>query len=860
MVGRMAGNLTRAQARRRAQLLTVHSYAVELDLTGGPDRFDSSTLINFDCAEPGASTFCDLYGAEPREMLLNGRPLDATRYDPAEGRLMLPELAARNTLRVVASCAYSRSGQGLHRFTDPTDDQVYLHTQFATADAQRVFACFDQPDLKASFQLTVTAPEHWEVASNNPAASVGAAPRSGAARQWLFTPTPPLPSYLVAVVAGSWHVVGDTYQGSNGQRVPLRLLCRASLAPHLDAAELFDTTTRGLDYFQRAFAVPFPFAKYDQVFVPEHTFGAMENAGCVTLRESHVFRSKVTDAEHETRAVTMLHELAHMWFGDLVTMRWWDDAWLNESFASYAATLALSAATRWRDGWVTFVEQRQARAFHADQLPSTHPVASDIADVSAMEVNFDGITYDKGAAALRQLAAAVGESNFLAGVHTYFTRHAWGNTTLADLLTALREASGVDLDGWADDWLRTCGLNTLRPEFDTDDAGRFTAFAIAQRAPAAHPTLRRHHVAIGLYDRTEHGIVRRDRIETTVAGRRVDIPELRGVRRPDLLLVNDDALTFAKMHLDEASLRTVLTGVDRIVAPMPQTVCLAVAWEMTRDAELPARDYLTLAGHAAPAVASATVRHDLLDHQGHAALYFTDPAWRATGVPATAATLLAMARAQLPGSESQLAFAAAFAGLAGAPDQLELLAALLRGTADSLPGLVVDADLRWRLLYGLAAGGHLAGDADAIDAEARRDATAEGLRRAAGCRAALPDTEAKAAAWALVGRGGLSTAMLTAILTGFTDPRHDKLTAPYLPAYFALLDDVVERWPNELTMRLATRGYPAGATSASVLDATDAWLTGAVAARTPWLRRLVLDRRDDLSRALRAQTRDAAAD
>ena len=469
----MAGNLTRDEARDRARLLTVESYHVDLDLTTGPETFLSDTTIRFGCGEPGVSTFVDLHGAKVHEVTLNGQSLDAASYDPDKGRIPLPRLAASNELRVVADAAYSRTGEGLHRFVDPVDQQVYLYSQFETCDAHRMYTCFDQPDLKARFELSVTAPEGWQVITNT-------APDTSEGGRWHFPATPGISTYITALVAGPYHVVRDEYVpserragGAQGedQRIPLGAYCRASLAEFFDADAIFEVTKQGFDFFRKTFARPYPFDKYDQLFVPEFNAGAMENAGCVTFLEDYVFRSRVTDAAYERRAETILHEMAHMWFGDLVTMRWWDDLWLNESFATYMSVLCEAEATRWKGSWTTFANLWKTWAYRQDQLPSTHPISADIPDIRAVEVNFDGITYAKGASVLKQLVAYVGRDNFISGVRSYFDRHAWGNTSLSDLLDALEETSGRDLTSWSKEWLETAGVNTLRPAYDTAGDG-----------------------------------------------------------------------------------------------------------------------------------------------------------------------------------------------------------------------------------------------------------------------------------------------------------------------------------------------------------------------------------------------------
>ena len=663
----MTNNLTRDEARERRRLLEVDSYRVELDFTGDPETFRSAATVEFRCTSPGASSFIELTAPSTSEIVLNGTPVPATAFDG--DRIVLDGLAAGNELRVTADCAYSRSGEGLHRFTDPADGGTYLYSDLETYDAHRIYACFDQPDLKAAFEFSVLAPEGWRVLSNM-APDVAGEPGPGGARRWHFPPTPVMSSYVTAIVAGPYHEVTTEHDG-----IPLGIYCRQSLAEYLDPEEIFEVTRQGFDFYHAAFGVRYAFGKYDQVFVPEFKAGAMENAGCVTFLEDYVFRSRVTDFAREARASTILHEMAHMWFGDLVTMRWWDDLWLNESFATWASAVAQAEATRWTAAWTTFCHMEKAWAYQQDQLPSTHPIAADIPDIAAVEVNFDGITYAKGASVLKQLVAYVGQDAFLSAVRSYFGAHAHGNATLADLLAALEQASGRDLGPWSKAWLETAGVNTLRPEFSVGGDGRFTSFAVLQEAPASHPVLRPHRIAIGLYDLKDgEGLVRRHRVEADIAGDRTEIPELAGQQRPDLVLLNDDDLSYAKIRLDEQSMHTMVGHIGAFTDSLPAALCWAAAWDMCRDAELPARSYVTQVVEGAGSVADISVLQTLLRQAGAAARRYTDPAWREDGLRSMAAGLRILAEQAAPGSDRQLAFLQAFAGVAVTPGDLALLA------------------------------------------------------------------------------------------------------------------------------------------------------------------------------------------
>jgi aminopeptidase N len=842
----LAGNLTRDEARDRARLLTVESYNVDLDLTTGAETFVSDTTIRFGCAEPGASTFVDLHGAKVREITLNGQSLDPGSYDAEKGRIPLPRLAASNELRVVADAAYSRTGEGLHRFVDPVDSKVYLYTQFETCDAHRMYTCFDQPDLKARFELSVTAPEDWQVITNS-------APDRSEGGRWHFPATPGISTYITALVAGPYHVVRDEYR-QDDQVIPLGAYCRASLAEHFDADAIFEVTKQGFDFFRKTFARPYPFDKYDQLFVPEFNAGAMENAGCVTFLEDYVFRSRVTDAAYERRAETILHEMAHMWFGDLVTMRWWDDLWLNESFATYMSVLCQAEATKWKGSWTTFANLEKAWAYRQDQLPSTHPISADIPDIRAVEVNFDGITYAKGASVLKQLVAYVGRDNFISGVRSYFDRHAWGNTSLSDLLDALEETSGRDLTSWSKEWLETAGVNTLRPAYEVGDDGAFTSFAVLQEAPEEYPTLRSHRVAVGLYDRTPEGIVRRKRVELDVVGARTDVPELVGEARPDLVLVNDDDLTYAKIRLDDHSMRTLIDGIGEITEGLPRALCWSAAWDMCRDAELAARDYVRLVLSGIRGVTDVSVAQTLLRQARTATRQYADPEWRATGFALQADALYRLMTEAEPGSDRQLTYAQAFVAVATSAEHLDYVRGLLDGSV-TLDGLVIDTDLRWALLRRLVVRG-AAGEAE-IAAELKRDPTAAGERHAAGDRAAIPTAEAKAAAWDRIIAGDLPNAVFRATLGGLFDVDDTSLVKPYVDKYFAEVGRVWSEWSSDMSSTFAENAYPFLVTEPSTIERTTAYLDEQNP--PPALRRLLLEGRDGVARAIRAQEKDRSA-
>ncbi|MBA3989609.1 MAG: aminopeptidase N [Propionibacteriales bacterium] len=843
-------NLTRGEAGERARILDVASYDISLDLTTSDTTFGSTTVVTFSCSEPGASSFVDLVGATVREITLNGRSIDPAAY--VDSRIELTDLGSDNELRVAADCTYSRTGEGLHRFVDPVDDRVYLYTQFEVPDARRVYTTFEQPDLKATFTFDVTAPSHWQVVSNSPTPEPQDLGR-GTSR-WHFEPTKPMSTYITAVVAGEYAVVRDTYRGQRGE-IPLGIFLRQSLVPHLDHDDIFEVTKQGFAYFEGAFDMAYPFGKYDQLFVPEYNMGAMENAGCVTFRDEYIYRSRQTQAAYQGRANTILHEMAHMWFGDLVTMKWWDDLWLNESFAEWASHEACTDATKYSEAWTNFCNARKTWAYRQDQLPSTHPVAADNHDLEAVEVNFDGITYAKGASALRQLVAWVGPTHFLDGLRTYFDRHAYGNSELTDLLKALEETSGRELGSWTKEWLQTSGVNTLRPAFEVDDNDCFTSFTVQQSAHPDFPTLRRHRLAVGLYDLTDDALVRRSSTEIDVSGEDTHVDELVGAKRPDLVLLNDGDLTYAKVRLDERSLATLVDRIDKFQDSLARALAWGAAWDMTRDAEMGASDWVSLVLRGIAVESDQFAVRSLVARTGQAISQYTAPANRAAVALRWEAGLVDLLRAAQPGSDEQLAFTRGLARAAHSDASLDLLTSLLDGSRP-LAGLVVDTDLRWLILTGLAR--EARADDDDIDSELDRDNTISGQESAAAARAAMPTAEAKEHAWSqAVERDDIANETMRSIALSFNQPGQEEVLRPYLERYLTAAESIWETRGVHHASTVLSHMFPREVATQETLATTDAWL--AASKGNPAARRLVSEGRADVARALAAQAYDAPA-
>ncbi len=857
-------NLTRVEAQERAAIVDTQRYEVALDLTTGPETFGAVTTIHF-AAQAGAATFVDLIADSVERIELNGAEVDTAAF--ADSRVQVSGLAAQNTLQITSTQRYMNTGEGLHRFEDPADGEVYLYSQFEVPDSRRMFAVFEQPDLKATFEFTITAPARWQVVSNQPTPTPTPAGRKAAAQgenwaeqdiaTWAFEPTPVMSSYITALIAGPYRVIRSELTSRDGRTIPLGVFCRESLAEYIDADYIFEKTREGFAFFEEQFNYPYPFDKYDQLFVPEDNMGAMENIGAVTFTEAYVFRSQVTDAMRERRVVTILHELAHMWFGDLVTMRWWNDLWLNESFAEYMSTLGVAEATEWTGCWTTFAASEKSWAYRQDQLPSTHPIVAEINDLEDVLVNFDGITYAKGASVHKQLVAWVGREPFMRGVHEYFVKHHHSNTELTDLLTELETQSGRDLGNWSQLWLETAGVNTLRPVFEVDNEGRYTSFSIEQTAIAEYPTLRPHRIAVGLYGTDSDGVIRRvQRLELDIDGASTEVPELVGVAQPELLLLNDDDLTYAKIRLDERSLATAAEGLGKIEDSLTRALIWGTLWDATRDAEFPASRFVEIVlAHVGAEDASTTLR-TVLGQLLLSAENYVAPAARERTVERVGDAMWRLAVDAEPGSDRQFQFVKTFGQLAGTPEQLDTIQGLFDG---SLPmeGLNIDTDLGWELLIALAAGGRAT--VEQIEARLAEDRTANGNQSAAHARAALPTAAAKADAWASVfDRADQPNAIVRATALGFTRAQDRALIEPYVERFFAAVTPVWESRSYAIAEELIEGFYPSPLANEALADATRTWLAANTEAPAA-LRRMIVEHLAGVERALRAQQADQAA-
>ena len=842
-------NLTRTEATERAASINVESYKVEIDLTGGPDYFGTTTRVKFS-AKQGSASFIDAITNTVYSVVLNGEVLDPAKVSDGI-RIQLPNLSAENELVVVAQGKYTNTGEGLHRFVDPVDGEAYLYTQFEVPDSRRMFAVFEQPDLKATFAFNITAPSYWKVVSNS------ATPEPHELREgvsvWNFEPTPRISSYITALIAGPYVEVNDHLTSSSGKVVPLGVFCRKSLFEHLDAEYIFEKTKQGFAFFETQFGVAYPFEKYDQLFVPEFNAGAMENAGAVTFTETYVFRSKVTDATRERRVVTILHELAHMWFGDLVTMRWWNDLWLNESFAEYASTLATQEATEWHGAWATFASLEKSWAYRQDQLPSTHPIVAEINDLEDVQVNFDGITYAKGASVLKQLVAWVGQEPFMRGVSAYFKKHAYKNTELADLLRELEAESGRDLSEWSKLWLETAGVNLLIPQI-TEADGVIQSFSILQSAISDYPYLRPHRLAVGFYDEVAGKLIRTERVELDVQGANTDVPELVGKKRPALVLLNDDDLSYAKIRLDDRSYETALQSLSKIEDPLARALVWGSVWDATRDGEATASDFIQLVlGHIADESESTTMM-TLLRQMLTVANFYTEERNRLSSQLKVAEGLWNLAQYAKAGSDAQLQFVKFFAQFARSDAQLDTISHLLSGKAQ-LDGLEIDTDLRWELLTSLSVGGKVS--KDRIDTELDADNTANGQKAHAAAIAALPDPKAKQEMFnKLVDTDQMSNALVNSASLAFGRVLNTGILEPFVDQYF---DKVLSIWENKsyhMAEYLLVNLYPLALVHEALANQTEEFLKKSELDAKPALKRIIVENLAGVQRALVAQKRD----
>jgi aminopeptidase N len=810
-------SLTRLEAQERARLVSVDRYDVDIDLTDmvDGDAFRAVSRIEFSCREPGASTFVDC-ALEVVSATLNGAAVDGDKIGGA--RIGLADLADQNVLVVQTVQRNTAHGEWVHRFVDPSDKEVYVWTSFEPDDARRAWACFDQPDLKAPFAFTVTAPSTWRVVSNSGDAAVE---DMGETRRWTFPDTPALSTYVPVVNAGPFHEIRSERAGFD-----LGLMARKSLTQFLnrDADELFEVTAQGLIFFGDRFALPFPQRKYDQVFLPDMG-GAMENYGCVSWSDAFVYRSEPTHAERESRALVLLHEMAHMWFGDIVTMRWWEDLWLNEAFAEWACHWAAEAATRFTEAWSGFLAAAKLAGYRADLAPTTHPIRQPVDDVAAAAASFDGITYPKGASVLKQLAAYLGEDAFIAGLRLYFARHAWGNTSLDDLMAALAEASGRDLTAWTEGWLDTAGTDRL--QLVSESGG----FALRATGPdGAQP--RTHRLHIGAYARDGQELTRRQLVSVETTGEVTSVPDLAAA---DILLVNDDDLTFASVLPDPRTAEFLLSAAGELPTAVARAVAVTTAWDLLRRAEIGTAEFVDCVTAVLATETAPSVIEPYLHLAVEAAEGWAPEAARETMLSQVAETCLQL----LDDPARRQVALRALARTAVTDVQVDRLRSEAAG----------DVDLRWRTLIRLAELGAV--DADEVASLRSEDPNPDSWVRALAVDAARPDPAAKEAVWsAVVEEHRVPMGSLGEVRRAFWRPGQGRLLAPYAYRYLDVLP-TLHTLGMIPALSVSSAMYPAAGVDSAFADrAIEAAGRDGV---SPAVAKTVIEKTDELRRMLVAR-------
>ena len=840
-------NIKQVEAAERSTIVKTESYRIDLDLTTGAENFRVKTTVKFAGLKPGATTYIDCVGSKVISAKLNGVDFDP-KFDGET--IYLPAIAAENILEIEHDGVYSNSGEGLHRFVDPADNEVYLYTQFETGDARRMYACFDQPDQKATFTISTITPKHWEVISNY---GIESTKDVDIDRKFIqFAQSQVISTYVTAIVAGAYMSVHDEYKGE--KTIPLGIYARKSFFKYVDAENIFEVTKQGFAYFEKTFGLAYPFGKYDQIAVAEYNWGAMENVGCVTFHEDVlIFRSKVTERNYVSRATTIHHEMAHMWFGDLVTMKWWEDLWLNESFAEWASYQSVSESTKYTEAWTEFNSLRKNWAYRVDQLTTTHPIATEMEDLDAVRTNFDGISYAKGASVLQQLVAHVGRDNFIKGLRLYFAKHAYGNTTLKDLIDQLEAASGRDLTPWVSTWLRTAGVNTLRPVIAVD-GDSYKSISIKQEAPSmpvGSKELRPHRLHVGLFDIQGEKLSRRTSVELDIAGELTEVTALAGQKVADLVLINDKDQTYAKLRFDDRSIATMKSHLGKLDDSLARGLIWASLWDSCRDGELSTSDYITIALNALKTESDISIVSATYLQFETAIWAYANPSHRdALRTQIADATAASLATAT-PGSDHQMQFARAFANNAITPAHFAKLKEILNGSEN---GLVIDAEIRWYIfICGVKRG--VFGPAE-IAAESAKDNTAHGKQYTAYAHAAIPTKEAKAAAFTSVTTDNLSNTIHSYMCRGFNENIHHELLAGFVDQYFDAILKVWETKGFEIAETTATLLFPSWVISEETVKKAQHWLdvTGKDASNA--LRRAVTEGRDAMSRALKARLAD----
>ncbi len=845
-------NLTEAEAAERARRVQNVRYTLHLSLTSKAETYQGELAAEFEITAKGHEPlFLDFTGKEVRSLLVNGKSVPKPEH--TAHRVVLPEELLKEENRVVVAYenAYSHTGSGFHQFLDPEDGREYIFSDFEPFNAHQLFPCFDQPDLKASYDVSVTAPADWAIVSNGREVEATKQPDGRSRRR--FERTARFSTYLMAVIAGEFGVYEDRYVPKKGEAVPLRILCRRALQKHIDPEEIFTVTKQGFGFYEELFDYPYPFVKYDQAFVPEFNAGAMENTAAVTHGEHMIFRGQVSETQRLNRAETVLHELAHMWFGDLATMRWWRDLWLNESFATFISYLCLVRATRFKNAWEGFHAKIKSWAMRQDELVTTHPIAGDVPDTDATFLNFDGITYGKGASVLKQLLAYLGEDAFRNGLRIYFKKFAYANATLEDFLACLEEASRKNLKEWSRLWIETSGLGSLGARFETA-SGKILSFEVEQESASVNTVLRPHKIEVALFGENEKGrAVPRETVSALVKTERTPVPELVGKPAPVFVAVNHGDHAYAKVVLDPVSLGYVKANLERIDEPLVKATLWGSLWQMVRDRKMPAPDYVRLVADKAQHETGSEIVETLLGNSGTALVRYMGVGSPQEKEARERLVARAWSRVSEIGKKSdlQLTWLRGVLGLAATPADLDRLVRLMDGT-ERIEGVEIDQDMRWGLLAKLVSFGRPQAE-DRLAQERQKDPSDKGKKSAFQCEASRPGGDEKERHWQLflAGPGDkMSSDFLKNGMARFHWAHQAALLAPWVERFFAEVTGIFEKKSPEYAKAFCLSLYPTYRAERAVLARGEALLEKTT---NPTLRRMLKESNDELLRAIRCR-------
>ncbi len=733
-----AAYLSETEAMRRSARVSDVAYTLNFKLSN-EEVFQGSTTIDLNLLDNSADLTVDLNSATINSLKINGK-IVTPDYNQWFITIDKDDLKkGNNRFEIDYSRQHSTNGEGLHRFKDPVDGKVYLYSHFEPAAAQQMFPSFDQPDIKATYKLNVTAPKDWYVISAQPETSITESDQN---KRWDFPVTPKLSTYNFSMHAGPYKMWQDTTG-----KYPARLFARQSVAEQIHPDMWFKFTRQGFEFFEQYFDIPYPFKKYDQVLVPDFLYGAMENAGAVTFDErSFLSRGSVSKGQQESLAQTILHEMAHQWFGNLVTMKWWNGLWLNESFAAYMHYLSTAEATEFDNAWRTFYIGRKQSAYSQDQMITTHPIEVPVPTTGNAFDNIDAITYAKGASVLRQLSFYLGQDVFRQGIRNYLKKYAYQNATLDDFVNSLAQAAGRDLSEFKQQWLYHAGVNSIEADYQCDN-GKISSFNIKQSAPSNHPILRQQHVNIALFNLTDGKLAFNKASPITYSGETTEVSALIGEQCPDMVYPNYQDWGFVKVNLDEKSFATIKSSINTV----DDTLLRAMLWQSLSDSvsdgKLPMNDFIdVLMTHALNERDYTIMRQlsgkirgtwyylnlfgdEFKDYRHEKSKQFEAIAWQAL-------------EEFKDNSGFQRIWFGILRSVATNKASLDKFAAMLKGDFN-IPNLTINQDYRWSLVQMLSRYDY-PGAAELIEQELQRDNSDSGQKQAIAAKAASPDPKVKA--------------------------------------------------------------------------------------------------------------------